>query len=709
MPSLQSNLQLAKKFLISEKHRSFSILIKEIEENDRITPFQRLETLILRMLLIDRVDFFGDRDELTAETNKLLEDIAPPMELEIIELMDSSSKIPETLQLKTRNLLKKQSKEVRHKCIILLKAKTKFQYKYNIQFSLFNHYLETILNIIRDFNEEFYYSEFLNDLCWSLMYVGDSDKSIEKSQELHLLAKKLNYKELIMRSLACFRYAYTEKGFFKIAIDYGLQYLEYAKESTSQYRKWHSMIHLSFAYVHSGDMINSSKYEELAILYEKGLSSDSYVGWRQLLRGCKNYYHGNLSEALENYQFVLEAFHDSKQFLTLGDAYGYLGETFYQKGELDQAIEYSKKSLEFRQKYECTIHVAMAYFNLITFYAEQRNFVKAEEYLFELAKLNESNPNKRISIYYQVSQAIFLRYNKENQPKAKEIFEKVIEDQISFFKATEKSYLYLCDILLEQFKDTKDMKLIGELKQNIKNLSYIAESNQNFLLLIELYFLQSKLFILEFNVEDSLNVLEEAQKLANEKGLKRLEILISNEYDVLLEQLDVWDDLSDRLPSLEERFETTHIEEILSKVMTRWVNYTDVIIEKEQPIFFIIFNNEGRIEFSDSFSSRTLEETKFSDLYPKILERRELLETDVSIIRIKFREFMCILSKSQGLFLCYVFVGKSFLAKQKFTRFVDYFSDSDITNTLNDFVLNKKNIDLETRIQLSSLVKQYLI
>ncbi len=36
-----------------------------------------------------------------------------------------------------------------------------------------------------------------------------------------------------------------------------------------------------------------------------------------------------------------------------------------------------------------------------------------------------------------------------------------------------------------------------------------TQSNQNFLLLIELYFLQSKLFILEFNVEDSLNILED--------------------------------------------------------------------------------------------------------------------------------------------------------------------------------------------------------
>ena len=36
-----------------------------------------------------------------------------------------------------------------------------------------------------------------------------------------------------------------------------------------------------------------------------------------------------------------------------------------------------------------------------------------------------------------------------------------------------------------------------------------TQSNQNFLLLIELYFLQSKLSILEFNVEDSLNILED--------------------------------------------------------------------------------------------------------------------------------------------------------------------------------------------------------
>lgn len=707
--SLQSKLEFAKKLLIDEKHEKFFILIREIEENNKVTPFQKLETLVLQMLLIDRIDFFGDRDEITDKANQLLEGLTQPIELEIIGLMDSGSIIPENVQLETKKLLGKQSKLVRHQCIILLKAKTKFQYKYNVQFSLFSHYLETILNLIRDFNEEFYYSELLNDLCWSLVYMGDSDKSIENSQELQSLAKKLNYKELIMRSLACFRYAYTEKGFFKIAIDYGLQYFEYAKESTSQYRKWHSLIHLSFGYVHSGDMINSSKYEESAILYEEGLSSDSYEGWRMLLRGCKNYYYGNLSEALENYLFVLEAFKDSKQYLTLGDAYGYIGETYYQMGELDQAIEYSKRSLEFRHKYECKIHIAMVYFNLITFYTEQRNFVKAEECLSELAKLNESNPNKRISIYYQVSQAIFLRYDKENQPKAKEIFEKVIEDQISFFKATEKSYLYLCDILLEQFKDTKDMKLIGELKLNIKKLSYIAESNQNFLLLIELYFLQSKLFILEFNVEDSLNILEEAQKLANEKGLKRLEVLISNEYDVLLEQLDVWDDLSERLPSLEERFETTHIEEILSKVMTRWVDYTDAIIEEEQPIFFIIFNDEGSIVFSDSFSSRSFEETKFAGLYPKILERGAYLENDVIIVRIKHREFMCVLSKFQGLFLCYVFIGKSFSAKQKFSQFIDYFSNSNTIDNLNDFVLKKKNLTLDIRVQLSSLIRQYFL
>ena len=191
--------------------------------------------------------------------------------------------------------------------------------------------------------------------------------------------------------------------------------------------------------------------------------------------------------------------------------------------------------------------------------------------------------------------------------------------------------------------------------------------------------------------------------------MKRLEVLISNEYDVLLEQLDNWAAFSDRLPSLEERFKTTHIEEILSKMTTRWVNYTDAIIEEKQPVFFLFLNDEGSIVFSDSFSSRSFEETKFADLFPKILERRAYLEKDVILIQIKHREFMCILSKFQDLFLCYVFIGKSFSAKQKFTQFIDLFSNSNIASDLNNFALEKKNFDLETRVQLSSLIRQYIV
>jgi tetratricopeptide (TPR) repeat protein len=473
---------------------------------------------------------------------------------------------------------------------------------------------------------------------------------------------------------------------------------------------WHSTVHLSYAYFYGGDIVNGTKYEEMSIRYEKELDHESYTGMREFLRGCKNYYSGNLPESLENFSFTQNVFQNSKQLLPLGDSYSLIGDVLYQQGELDQALEYQKKSLEIRQKYECDIHIAMAYFNIIIICTEQKKVVKANSYLDKLAKLKESNPNKRISAYHEVSQATLLRYDQKNLQKAKEIFENVIADEISIFKATEKSHLYICDILLEELKVTRNMSILKELKHLIENLSHLAERNHAFLLLVELYFLQSKLLILELNIESSLNLLEKAQKLANLKGLKRLEVLISNEHDSLLEQLDVWDSLSNRLPSLEERFMSTHIEDILNKMLTKWVNYSEVIIEEEQPAFFLVLSAEGSIIFADSFLSKSFEEEiQFADFFAKILEKSEIVKEANTVVRIKYREFMCLLSMDRNLQYCYIFLGRSFLAKNKFQHFMDCFIHSELVTYLNNLVDKRQYLDTDTRIRLTKMIEQHLI
>jgi hypothetical protein len=87
-----------------------------------------------------------------------------------------------------------------------------------------------------------------------------------------------------------------------------------------------------------------------------------------------------------------------------------------------------------------------------------------------------------------------------------------------------------------------------------------------------------------------------------QKGLNRLEIHLSNEQDALLEQLDTWERMSNYLPTLEERFEATHIEEILSKMLLNRVNYTEVSIEVEKPVSFVIFDENYSVLFADSLS-----------------------------------------------------------------------------------------------------------
>ena len=65
-------------------------------------------------------------------------------------------------------------------------------------------------------------------------------------------------------------------------------------------------------------------------------------------------------------------------------------------------------------------------------------------------------------------------------------------------------------------------------------------------------------------------LLTKAQKIAESKGLTKLALKISDEHDILLDQLDQWEHFTMRLPTIAEKLELTHIEEKL-KQMKAWI------------------------------------------------------------------------------------------------------------------------------------------
>jgi tetratricopeptide (TPR) repeat protein len=237
-----------------------------------------------------------------------------------------------------------------------------------------------------------------------------------------------------------------------------------------------------------------------------------------LVRSQISYYEGDLRKAYEQQEVVLKTFQDSKQYYPLGFGYDMMGNISCQLGDYDDAIKFYRKSLKYREKHDREVHVALTYLELIGIYAIKRDNVNLRNCLAELNKLNKISNNRILNSINDVGKAINLRYGRDQTKQSKEIFQNIILDKSMLFATTEISYLYICDILFEEVRKSKDINLLSKLNSYIKEFTDSAEKNQAYLLLIELYFLQSKLSTLEFKTDISLSLLERAQEVA--KGIE---------------------------------------------------------------------------------------------------------------------------------------------------------------------------------------------
>ena len=82
--------------------------------------------------------------------------------------------------------------------------------------------------------------------------------------------------------------------------------------------------------------------------------------------------------------------------------------------------------------------------------------------------------------------------------------------------------------------------MFEELSALLVNLRKIAKRRYSYKILAETYILDSRLSMIFFDLKKSRQLLTKAQQIAEEYGLKRLAVKISNEHDNLLQNRDKW-------------------------------------------------------------------------------------------------------------------------------------------------------------------------
>jgi hypothetical protein len=305
----------------------------------------------------------------------------------------------------------------------------------------------------------------------------------------------------------------------------------------------------------------------------------------------------------------------------------------------------------------------------------------AEEHLQRNLELVKDNPSKKENLFHNFSKALVLKSAGRmiKSAEAQKLFQDISYGEMIKSDLTIDSMLNLCELLVNEIKFFGKEEIINELSDVVSKLLDTAKSQNMTAILVQSQILQSKLSLFELNPKAAQEMLQEAQKTAEEKGLENLAVLASIEYDLLLDKIESFDFSADSKLSFADRFGLDELEDLIQRMINKNVALLPKQLE-EEPILLLVVTEAG----IPIYSSKFLKESQFDDmLISGFLTAinsfiKEAFATTGAIERIKQKDYTLLFQLMEPLTFCYVIRGPSYLALKKMDQFMTALRSSNL-------------------------------
>jgi tetratricopeptide (TPR) repeat protein len=610
---------------------------------------------------------------------------------------------------------------------------------------------DDFLDVSRETTDIYYIATAIYRCGEALFYLGNFEKANQFFDEGIDLFDQIGAKYYVSQIYSLKAGIFFYKGELNQALEYNSKCLAIFEELDNEYDIARCLRHMGMIYSQSGDLskafeyFNRSKevYQELGLLHYVAACINEISGtqrmlgeYDQALESLNEYYNlkmglkdersigialnrigeiklikGELNEASKHFEDALEIVKKYDVKRTLGLIYYNIGELNYKKGNLEEAITNHLQSLAIHEELDLTFLVADSLQRLIIVHLDSELYNLAKDLLDKFKQIADKSESKSVKQAYQLSKSLYLKESKSERERnrAEILLERLVEEDIVDYQIKIEALLNLCDILLWNIRKSEDSELeeeiLGELNEYVTMLEETAKKQNSYTLAVESLFLQSQLALLELDTNEAQRTLREALSIAKDNGLDKLSVKISNEYDILLEQLDTWEDFTMKLPTIAEKLELTHIEDKLEQIMKRrTVATSDSEIGEECPILFLILSAEGSVIFSEQFDE-TLSPQFIEDILKNIRELTSEEKITEAMDRFKLKDYICLSRSFEGLIFCYMFIGKSFAGEQKLEKFTKILSKKTfITSILAESVELQMSLDYDDRLKITEVV-----
>ncbi len=453
----------------------------------------------------------------------------------------------------------------------------------------------------------------LNQTGIAYWYKGKYDTALDHHQKSLAIKQALNDKRGVARSLNNLGLVYWSKGDIDQALTFYHRALEVNEELVDRRNIGVTLTNLGNCYVRIGELDKALDYQQRSLKIKEELGNKHDIALSLLNLGVVFQFKGDLNQAQEYYQRSLALGEELNIQTDIALAVNNIGNIYELKGDFEEALNYYQRSLKIYEELELNDQIALLLSNIGSVYQKKAEYQKAQDcyekslalsnefandflagvVLFELVRvgietqdsvliensleqlgvINARRDNRIIDQRYRVAKALILKTSKRTRQKLKasEILEEVISEEVVDHSLKETAMIHLCDLLLAELKLTGEDELIADISQLTKQLLEIAKLQSSPYLLAETYLLQSKLALVEMNIGRANKLLTQAQAIAEEMRLKRLEEVLSNERKLLDSHMKKWDLIVKDAPSKQEMIELSKLDALIERMIKETV------------------------------------------------------------------------------------------------------------------------------------------
>jgi tetratricopeptide (TPR) repeat protein/predicted amidohydrolase len=445
-------------------------------------------------------------------------------------------------------------------------------------------------------------------------YKGNLEKALEYHQRGLVIREELGHRRGIADSLNNLGIVYWSKGDLDVAAEYHERSLAIREELGSKPDVTASLNNLGNVYALRGDIDRALDYHQHCLAIREELGNKQSIAISLTNVGALLQKVGDLSKALECYHRSLEIYEELGISHGIALALNNLGSAYQTKGDLDVALKYHKRSLATRVKLGNKQDIALSLVNIGYIHWRKNDFGKAlehyqksleiyedvgndpyaaivlyqlvlvsldsddqataDQYLRKFEQINKRVDNRVIDQRYRVARALALKKSKRTRErlKAEEILARVVSEEVVDHSLTVTAMIHLCDLLMLELKLTGEEEVLEKTKSLTQKLLDIAKEQSSHTHLVESYILQSKLALVELDVDQARILLAQAHVIAEEKGLEKLAQAVAEERELLQSQLKKWESIVQQQPSAQEMIDLTQLDALLDRMIRKTVS-----------------------------------------------------------------------------------------------------------------------------------------